>query len=290
MKKLLFFTIVLFGLTACFVNEPVTISVTHVVLSHNTLELTVGETATLFATVMPRDAENQNITWTSSSPTVATVNNNGEVRARAAGTTTITVITEDGEMTTTCTVTVERVPDVEVCTSLDGVVIDGIRWATRNVDAPGTFAETPESAGMFFQWNRRIGWSTTGFVVGWDFIGAQGLIWTRANDPCPQGWRVPTEEELFSLRNADNVRGRRNEVYGRVFGTAPYQIFLPAAGARRYNGVLIQVGYLGYYWASTPRGWPALNLSFRSGWPASISIITRDRSAGASVRCVAEKN
>ena len=30
-----------------------------------------------------------------------------------------------------------------------GVVIDGIRWATRNVDAPGTFAENPEDAGMF---------------------------------------------------------------------------------------------------------------------------------------------
>jgi len=31
----------------------------------------------------------------------------------------------------------------------EGVVINGIRWATRNVDAPGTFVDNPEDAGMF---------------------------------------------------------------------------------------------------------------------------------------------
>jgi hypothetical protein len=35
-----------------------------------------------------------------------------------------------------------------------GVVINGVKWATRNVDAPGTFAESPQAAGMFYQWNR----------------------------------------------------------------------------------------------------------------------------------------
>jgi len=48
------------------------------------------------------------------------------------------------------------------CTSRihdEGVVINGVKWATRNVDRPNTFAETPESAGMFYQWNDKIGWS-----------------------------------------------------------------------------------------------------------------------------------
>ena len=40
-----------------------------------------------------------------------------------------------------------------------GVLINGVRWATRNVDTPDTFAENPESAGMLFQWNRRKGWN-----------------------------------------------------------------------------------------------------------------------------------
>jgi hypothetical protein len=46
-----------------------------------------------------------------------------------------------------------------------GVKIGNTIWATRNVDAPGTFAEAPESAGMFYQWNRNIGWSTTDPVI-----------------------------------------------------------------------------------------------------------------------------
>ena len=39
----------------------------------------------------------------------------------------------------------------------DGVVINGVRWATRNVDKPGTFAANPEDAGMLYQWNRKVG-------------------------------------------------------------------------------------------------------------------------------------
>ena len=34
-----------------------------------------------------------------------------------------------------------------------GVLINGVCWATRNVDAPGTFAENPEDPGMMYQWN-----------------------------------------------------------------------------------------------------------------------------------------
>ncbi len=37
----------------------------------------------------------------------------------------------------------------------DGVEIDGIIWAKYNVDAPGTFAKTPESSGRFYQWNNK---------------------------------------------------------------------------------------------------------------------------------------
>ena len=33
-----------------------------------------------------------------------------------------------------------------------GVEINGIRWATQNVDKPGTFVLNPEDLGMFYQW------------------------------------------------------------------------------------------------------------------------------------------
>lgn len=33
----------------------------------------------------------------------------------------------------------------------EGVEINGLIWATRNVDAPGTFAKNPEDYGMYYQ-------------------------------------------------------------------------------------------------------------------------------------------
>ena len=177
-------------------------------------------------------------------------------------------------------------------TNDEGVLIgniDGtpIRWATRNVAAPGTFAPTPESAGMFFQWNRPQGWASTGDVTGWNATPAEGTEWTRANDPCPSGWRVPTREELITLRDAGSEWANRNGVYGHYFGTASHRIFLPAAGRRTpADGVLLSVGELGIYWSSTQAGagW-AWMLHFRGG--ANVGDGGGKRN-GFSVRCVAE--
>lgn len=81
--------------------------VTGVTLNTETLELFTGGSATLTATVEPSDAANQNVTWQSDNANVATVEG-GTVTAVSAGTATITVTTEDGAKTATCTVTVSR--------------------------------------------------------------------------------------------------------------------------------------------------------------------------------------
>ena len=62
----------------------------------------------LTATVAPVNAANKNVTWSSSNPAVATVSNYGAVEAIRVGTTDITVTTEDGGFTDTCTVVVEE--------------------------------------------------------------------------------------------------------------------------------------------------------------------------------------
>jgi len=84
----------------------VTVPVTGVTLNKSTLALTVGSNATLTATVAPSNATNQNVTWTSSNASIATVSSTGKVTGIKAGTATVTVTTVDGSKTATCTVTV----------------------------------------------------------------------------------------------------------------------------------------------------------------------------------------
>ena len=89
------------------INAPQNIPVNGVTLNPTLLSLFTGGSETLTATVEPSNATNKNVTWSSDKPEVATVEN-GKVTAKAAGTATITVTTEDGKKTATCTVTVTR--------------------------------------------------------------------------------------------------------------------------------------------------------------------------------------
>ena len=93
-----------FGIT---IAEASDISVTGVTLDPDTLDLTEGETATLIATITPDNATNKNVTWSSDNAAVATVDANGTVTAKSAGTATITATAADGSgKTATCEVTV----------------------------------------------------------------------------------------------------------------------------------------------------------------------------------------
>lgn len=89
------------------VTEPVpaNVAVTGVSLDKKTLDLTVGGTATLTATINPSNATNKKVTWSTSDANVAEVSG-GTVTAKGAGTATIMVTTEDENKTATCTVNV----------------------------------------------------------------------------------------------------------------------------------------------------------------------------------------
>ena len=92
------------------VREDDSIPVAGVSLNESELELVVGETETLIATVSPANATNRAVTWTSSDTEIATVNNNGVVTALSAGTATITATTTDGEFTAYSIITVTNPP------------------------------------------------------------------------------------------------------------------------------------------------------------------------------------
>lgn len=80
-------------------------NISNIRLDKKTLKLKVKNYKTLTAIVSPSGASNKNLTWKSSNPKVAVVNQNGKVTALKAGKTTVTVRSSNGK-TAKCTVTV----------------------------------------------------------------------------------------------------------------------------------------------------------------------------------------
>ncbi|MDR2149016.1 MAG: Ig-like domain-containing protein [Tannerella sp.] len=86
--------------------NPKIIYVTGVSLDKTALTMEIGDTEQLTATITPSDATDHNVTWSTGDASIADVSPTGLITAKAAGTAIITVTTDDGGKTATCTVTV----------------------------------------------------------------------------------------------------------------------------------------------------------------------------------------
>lgn len=180
-----------------------------------------------------------------------------------------------------------------VTVTTPGVAIGGTTWAEFNVDAPGKFTAYRWQYGMFYQWNRNTAWANNGSTVtGWNATGATGSAWTTANDPCPAGWRLPTQSEQSDLLRTANVTGawtNISSINGRKFtdkGSGQW-IFLPAAGYRQGSSGSLQLQTIsGYYWTGTSQsGGNAYAMAANSSDSQSTQSI-EGTAFGYSVRCV----
>jgi hypothetical protein len=96
------------------------------------------------------------------------------------------------------------------------------------------------------------------------------------NNPCPSGYRLPTETEI----NAERLSWVTNNASGS-FGSP---LKWPVAGLRsNSNGAISGVGVSGVYWSSTVAGFYSRDLGFDSG---SAYMESRNRARGYSVRCI----
>jgi uncharacterized protein (TIGR02145 family) len=186
------------------------------------------------------------------------------------------------------------------CSIIDdgGVEINGVVWATRNVCDPGAFTVNPEAYGGYYQWNR----ATTAWTADWNGIGT-GIVspgnswkgnWNRANDPCPKGWHVPSEDNVRKLIDETKVTSAWttiNNINGRKFTdtSTGKTLFLPAAGFRDYNsnGNFERINISAAYWCipSDPDVYSSSQLNIESigsfhGWS------TGNHTNGHNIRCV----
>ena len=177
-------------------------------------------------------------------------------------------------------------------------------WMDRNLGASQAATSSTDAAsfGDIYQWGRcsdghekRSSFTTTTVSLT-DTPGNSNFIMTTnapfdwrspqndnlwqgvsgVNNPCPSGYRLPTDTEL----EAERASWGTNNAAG-AFGSP---LKLPMSGYRNYsNGSLNNVGTFGYYWSSTVSGANSRYLNLDS---SDASVFTDIRAYGFSVRCI----
>lgn len=200
-----------------------------------------------------------------------------------------------------------------------GTKIGDLVWANSNVDDPDTFGKNSAVRGQLYQWNSKKGYPSysandhgdeSKVVPGFE-IGAKDSMtdkWAEENDPCPDGWRVPTFDELKDLLGVDaSVKNfwfdywmtNGMPVAGAYVGLDPVvmqaecgpghmggAIFIPQAGFINQLNGMQEVWWTVSLWTGTNVGqtwdmwgiWMDGNQGMESAWYGSM--------CGLSVRCV----
>lgn len=182
--------------------------------------------------------------------------------------------------------------------------ITGKIWMDRNLGATqvATSSTDPTSYGDLYQWGRRsdghqcrystttITLSSTDQPAHGDFIlnGSGNFDWQSSqnnnlwqgvsgiNNPCPSGFRLPTQTELTDERTSWSGNN--------AIGAFASSLMWSMAGSRDLNfGSLSSVGSFGRYWSSTISTSYSRIMTFSN---SSGSNTTGSRAAGYSVRCI----
>jgi hypothetical protein len=182
---------------------------------------------------------------------------------------------------------------------------NGRIWMDRNLGATrvATSSTDAESFGDLYQWGRgkdghqlRNSATTTtlssadqpgngSFILApnspEDWRSPQnGNLWqgvNGTNNPCPSGYRLPTEAEWTTER--------LSWVSNNAAGAFASPLKLPIAGGRAVDGSLFDLSTFGLYWSSTVVsvfGAQASSLYFREG----VGLSSNQRARGYSCRCI----
>ncbi len=254
-------------------------------LSKTSLTLTEGDTQRLAVALCYSLSDGGVVTFSSSDPTIATVDDNGNVTAVKAGETTITATVGETDNykagTATCQVTV--LAAIVQPEAVDLGLPSGLKWASFNIGAT-----KPEECGEHFAWGETESYYTSLDPLTWKAGKEHGYDWASYSlcmgesdaltkyctsyygyngysdgktvlEPVDDAavkayggtWRMPTDVDWNELRTSCTWEMTRiNGVVGcKITASNGKSIFLPAAGYlfgfNHFNG-----DNFGYYWSS----------------------------------------
>lgn len=298
-------------------------------LDKQELSMEYGSTYTLKPS-LSKNFENIEVKWSSSNENVATVDNNGKVTARKPGNTVIKVEVPDGffsPVSAECNLEVYHNYIENGVNFGRGKRIGGLVWAPVNCGyEPSREGYRGFELGKYYQWGRKAGhpypaekkvvgpvdeqadeYYSEHFVVTsyedyyywlegepdssrWNAGTEDNPIKTE-NDPCPEGWRVPTAKELRQLVKYYKRKTKKSDYYIAEFKDSDGgALSLPAAG------YLLQTGEGSgreqascIYWSSS------LDFNLYRKFAVSISatfsdVFTKRPAEGGTIRCILEQH
>ena len=283
------------------------IPATGVSVSPTSINLTVGATETLTATVTPVGAY-PNVVWSSSDEAVATVSATGVVTAVAEGSATITAKTISGGFSAMCDVIVTGPIIVGGHECIDLGMPSGTLWATMNVGA-----HSQEEVGLTYGWGQtdRSGLLTVSQSVtyGKNIYQLQtgGFITddyslTPEHDIAThiwgESWRMPTRAEVREL--LDNctwtwIEATEGNGFGGVAGYKVQSnitgytnkfIFLPTNAKYKDNTIMGNGEDIGVYWTSTCMSYGSEYSDYLCFMTTSRTITSKERYWDFNVRPV----
>ncbi|MDL2257108.1 hypothetical protein LJC06_02750 [Bacteroidales bacterium OttesenSCG-928-I14] len=160
--------------------------------------------------------------------------------------------------------------------------LHGAKYRFGAKNASYTMAQDQSNSAKISGWTAS---SSTAYPVqttgDWDEVN---------NNPCPDGWRLPTDIEWSQVIKTDNNTIRAmgswtSTDYGNgvLFNDG---LFLPAAGARAYDDGRLGWNIVnGTYWSSRGASIKPYYLYFHK---ASFQVVTRERTHGFNIRCIAK--
>lgn len=240
---------------------------TSVALNKTTLTLDIGRTSNLRATVYPSNAANKKCTWRSSNTSVATVDSNGKVTAKKAGTATITVKTSNGK-TATCKVTV-------------------------NLPAPQITGLANTTGGIKISWNKVDG--AYGYRLYYKPVSGG---WKRFKDTTATSFTdsgvVPNKTETYTIRcidkNGNTISGFNSTGWSKKYTPAAptvSKLDITTGGIKlSWNKIAGVYGYRLYYKTSSG-GWKRFKDTTATSF--TDSGVSPNRTETYTIRCI-DKN